>query len=88
MIFEQVEIMGFEATRSTDKTEGVVAFIAAERRVSVYLVWKPFSSLPHPVWRNGLLQEALRQVRRMPEFRRGPEPMLAPEILSPVSMVA
>lgn len=81
MQFDQVEIVGFEEITEGADAEGVVALIANGRRVSVMLRWKPKNAQPKHDWVSGLLTEAMRQVKRMPEFRRGPEPVLLSDAL-------
>ena len=76
MEFDRVEIEGFDKPMKGDRAEGVVALVASSRRVSVFVNWTACSAEDTTKWRAGLIAEALRQVRRMPEFRNGPAPRI------------
>lgn len=74
MEFDRVEIEGFDRPLKGDRAEGVVSLVSASRRVSVLVNWTASTTKDATTWRAGLIAEALRQVRRMPEFRNGPAP--------------
>ena len=76
MEFDHVEIEGFDRPLPGNRTEGIVALQARSHRVTVLVNWTARTAKDHAEWRTGVIAEALRQVRRMPEFRSGPAPRL------------
>lgn len=76
MEFDHVEFEGFDRHLPGNRTEGVVALEAQSRRVTVLVNWTTHTARGHAEWRKAVIAEALRQVRRMPEFRSGPAPRL------------
>ncbi|MDJ0821781.1 MAG: hypothetical protein QNJ09_08235 [Paracoccaceae bacterium] len=69
MYVKKIEMAGFRRPAPDGTLRGTIAFVAADQRVNVDL------NIPHDLpprdrsTRLQLLSEALRQLRRMPEFR-------------------
>ncbi len=69
MFVKQIEVAGFRRRAPDGTLSGTIAFVASDRRVNVDL------NVPHDAQardrsnRLRLLAEALRQLRKMPEFR-------------------
>ena len=79
MYVSGIELEGFGDRRGDAPSRGVVALLSDGARVCVALEW-PGGGCPETMYRR-LLSEAIRQVRRMPEFRRSAPPRFAPGVL-------
>lgn len=79
MFVSGIEFEGFAETRGDAPARGVVTLLSDHARICIALDWAG-GACPTGMYRD-LLIEAVRQIRRMPEFRRSAPPRFAPGLL-------
>ncbi|SMX26664.1 hypothetical protein TRP8649_00749 [Pelagimonas phthalicica] len=81
MIISKVEYTGFRDIGPGGCMRGSVSLVAGETRINVPLTLPRKVEIDKSQHRLLLLAEALRQTRRMPEYRRKGSLKLAPELM-------
>lgn len=79
-----IEIDGFDLSHAGGPASGCIAFVNAKTRLSIAITL-PAGAIPHPaILRRRAVDEAIRQVRRLPEYRAGHGCLsFAPSLMAP-----
>ncbi len=81
MYVEEIEIAGFRDTPPEGPSQGAVVLVGQDKRIQIPLTLHRHIEVAQH--RRILLAEALRQARRVPEFRKKGALRFAPGLLPP-----
>lgn len=81
MYVEQIDYEGFDDTGTNGVIHGTVAFVSKGRRLAIALTVPRQMEIQDSRHRLLLMAKAIRQARRMPEFREGSRLRFAPGLL-------